>query len=159
MNAISLGRYCPTGVSIDAQRISNILGSLTSHWIGSATGQARIADPVAALFDLYGRCRVNDWDGEGADAISFEALAEASQLISLLPSSIPTPEFLPEPSGAIAFEWYQGRNRVYVLSISGKKKIEFAGLLGYGNEIHGKANFEGCLPSIIQNQLREFFKQ
>jgi hypothetical protein len=160
MNAISaLGRYCHPGVSVDAQRICSIFGNLASHWIGSATGQARVAEPMAALFQLYQRCHVEDWNGEDADAISFEALEEASKLLGLLPSSIPTPEFLPEPTGAIAFEWYQGRNRVYLLSISGKKTIEFARLLGYGNEIHGKTNFEDSLPQVIQDQLREFFRQ
>ena len=160
MNAMSaLGRHYHTGVSVDAQRICNILGDLALHWIGSATGQARMAEPMVALYELYQRCRVEDWNGEDAEAISFEALAEAEKLLSLLPSSIPTPELLPEPTGSIAFEWYQGRNRVYVLSTSGKKAIEFAGLFGYGNEIHGKTNFEDALPPVIQDQLREFFKQ
>ena len=160
MNAIAaLGRYHHPGVSPDALRISGIFGKLASHWLGSATGQSRIAEPTAALIELYQRCRVADWNGEDADAITIEVLVEAKKLLDLLPSSIPTPEFLPEPTGAIAFEWYQGRNRVYVLSVSGNKTIEFAGLLGLGNEIHGKANFEESLPQIIQGQLREFFRQ
>jgi hypothetical protein len=155
----ALGRYSHPGVSVDAQRICNILGDLALHWIGSATGQARIAEPLAALYQLYERCQVQDWDGEDAEAISFEALIEAEKLLRLLPSSIPMPEFLPEPTGSIAFEWYRGRNHVYVLSIAGKKAIEFAGLLGQGNEIHGRTNFEDSLPPAIQAQLREFFRQ
>ncbi len=169
MNAISvLGHYSssvgiPTvtyrGVSVDAQRICNMFNDLALHWTTSATGQARITDPLIALYQLYERCQVENWDGEGAEVISFEALAEAEKLLSLLPSSIPTPEFLPESTGSIALEWYQGRNRIYVLSISGKKTIEFAGLFGYGNEIHGRINFEDSLPPMIQDHLRDFFRR
>ena len=156
--AAALGSTYP-GVSIDAQKICHMLGDLAVHWIGSATGQTRFGEPLLALFQLYQRCRAEDWNGEGGKAISLETLMEAQKLLSLLPLSLPTPEFLPEATGAIAFEWYRGRNRVYVLSVSGAKTIEFAGLFGHGSELHGKANFEDSLPPIIQEHLREFFRQ
>lgn len=147
------------GVSVDAQRICNILGDVALHWIASATGQARIADPLLYLYQLYERCQGKGWDGEDAEAIPFAAVGEAEKLLNVLPSSIPAPEILPEPTGSIALEWYQRRDRVYVLSVSGKKGIEFAGLLGRGNEIHGRVNFEDSLPPMIQDHLREFFRR
>lgn len=169
MNAITaLGRCASSpatlrithpGVSVDAQRICHLLGDLALHWIGSATGQTRFGEPLMALNQIYQRCQMEDWDGEDAEPISLEALIEAEKLFGFLPSSIPAPEFLPEATGSIAFEWYRGRNNVYVLSVSGQKTIEFAGLFGYGNELHGKVNFEDSLPSMIRDHLQEFFKQ
>lgn len=156
--AAAVGTTHP-GVSVDAQRICHMLGNVAVHWIGSATGQTRFGEPLLALIQLYQRCQAGDWDGEGGEAISIETLVEGQKLLSLLPLSLPTPDFLPEATGAIAFEWYRGRDRVYVLSVSGAKTIEFAGLFGHGNELHGKVNFEDSLPSIIREHLREFFRQ
>jgi len=111
------------------------------------------------LHQLFKRCQAADWDGEGGAEISLDTLMEAEKLLGLLPSSVPAPEFLPEAMGTIAFEWYRGPSRVYVVSVSGAKTIEFAGLFGHGNELHGKTNFEDALPSIVQGHLREFFRQ
>lgn len=147
------------GVSGDARKIRDMLGNLALHWIGSATGQMRFGEPLLALYQLYKRCQADDWDGEDGEAISLDTLMEAEKLLGSLPSSVPMPEFLPEATGAIAFEWYRGRDRVFVISVSGAKTIEFAGLFGHGNELHGKTNFEDSLPSIIQGHLREFFRQ
>lgn len=146
-----------TGVSGDAQRICSLLGDIASHWIESATGQARIADPLISLYRLHEQCREENWDGENAQPIPLSAVVEAQKLLTLLPSSIPAPELLPEPTGSIALEWYQRRDHVYVLGVYGKKTLEFAGLLGRGNEIHGRLNFEDSLPPIIQDHLRRFF--
>ena len=151
-------RATPPGVSGDAQRICVLLGDVALHWIASATGQARIADPLITLYRLYEQCREEHWDGENAEAIPLAAVVEAQQLITLLPSSVPAPELLPEPTGSIALEWYKRRDHVYVLSVYGKKTIEFAGLLGRGNEVHGRVNFEESLPPMIQDHLREFFR-
>ena len=148
-----------SGVSDAAIRIHEILGRTTLHLVNSATGQARIGDPISALYELYDQCNVQNWDGEGAEAIPFDAVEEAEQLLYLLPSSIPTPEFVPEPTGAIAFEWYQARDRLYLLSVDGTKSIQFAALIGRGNELHGRVNFEGTLPSIIIGHLRMFFRR
>jgi hypothetical protein len=146
------------GVSVDAQRIYDMLGRVAQHWVGSATGQICFAEPLMALNQIYQRCQASNWDGEGADPILLETVLEAHKLFSLLPSSVPTPELLPESTGAIAFEWYRGRNRVYVISVCGRKSIEFAGLYGLGNEVHGKVNFEDCLPVAIQDHLQELYK-
>jgi hypothetical protein len=154
---MALGTAYP-GVSLDAQRIRGKLADVALHWVGSAAGQICFGEPLLALIQLFQRCQEPNWDREGADPISLGTILEAQKLLSLLPSSIPTPEVLPESTGAIAFEWYRGRNRVYVISVSGKKTIEYAGLFGLGNEFHGKANFEDCLPSIIQDHLQEFYR-
>lgn len=148
-----------SGVSDAALKIHEILGKTTLHLVSSATGQARIGDPISALYDLYEQCHTQNWDGEGAEPILFDAVEEAEQLLYLLPSSIPTPEFVPEPTGAIAFEWYQGRDRVYLLSVDGTQSIQFAALMGQGNELHGRTNFVGTLPPMILHHLRLFFRR
>lgn len=147
-----------SGVSDAAEIICKLIGATTAHLVTSATGQTRIADPVASLYDLYEQCAQANWDGEGAKGISYDAVEEAEQLIYLLPSYVPIPEFVPEPTGAIALEWYQGRDRVYLLSVDGTNSLQFAALLGRGNELHGRVNFQDGLPAMILDHLKVFFR-
>lgn len=147
------------GVSDAAKRISEILHTAVRGYVVSATGQARISDPIAGLDQLYMECEQENWDGEGAKAISPNVLEEAQMLLLVLPSTIPVPEFVPERSGRIAFEWYRSPDRVYLLSTGGNRELEFAGLLGRGNEIHGKCNFAGALPGMIADHLKAFFRR
>ncbi len=144
-------------VSDDARVIFGIFDALANSWTSSATGQAQMAEPQAALFRLYEECRADNWDGEGAKAIRMLALFEAQRLLTILSGVWPIPEFLPEPSGAIAFQWYISHDRIFVCSVAGKGDIEFAGLFGEGNETHGKALFTDTLPRVIETHLRDFF--
>ena len=150
-------KYMQPGVSDAAERISAILSSALVELGSSATGQAHIADPIAHLQDLFSECRESNWDGEGATPISAAANQEARALLLLLPSTIEPPEFVPEPSGRIALEWYRAPDHVYLLSTDGTGELEFAGIFGAGNEIHGKCNFSGALPTMISDHLRLFF--
>ena len=147
------------GVSDAAKRIGEILHTAVTGLVVSATGQARIADPIAGLETLYEECQQANWNGEGAKPITLDVLEEAQLLLLLLPSTTPVPEFVPERSGRIAFEWYQSPDRVYLLSSGGTRELEFAGLFGRGNEIHGKCNFNGALPGMIAEHLSTFFRK
>jgi len=147
------------GVSDAALKISQILTKTAVELIRSATGQARIADPLSSLDRLFEECSAENWDGEGAAAIPYQAFEEAERLVYALPVFVPPPDVLPEPIGAVAFEWYRNQRYTYVLSVKGNHSVEFAGLFGPGDEIHGKANFDGCLPAMVAEHLRTFFHQ
>jgi hypothetical protein len=145
------------GVSDTAARIRAILHSSLADTLASATGQARIAEPIGRLDDLFSECHTANWDGEGAEPVSSAAYMEARTLLLLLPSMIQIPEFVPERSGRIAFEWYLNSEHVYLLSISGTGELEFAGIFGRGNEIHGRCNFSGSLPEMVAQHLSMLF--
>lgn len=141
------------GFSSDASRLSENVNRFAISFLDSATGQRRILEPLEKLAQLQIRCSKENWDSEGASAIPPAAFYEAEMLLSALPSYLLEPEILPEPVGAIAFEWYRGKERVFVFSVSGRKSIEFAGLLGHGNEVHGRVNFEGFLPNRLLQDI------
>ncbi len=147
------------GVSEAALKISALLRNTAIEMLRSATGQARIADPLSSLDRVFLDCSEDNWDGEGATAIPYRAFEDAERLLYMLPSFIPAPDVLPELIGAVAFEWYRNPRWTYVLSVKGNHSIEFAGLFGPGDEIHGKANFDGFLPGMIAEHLRIFFHQ
>lgn len=149
----------PPGVSEEALQVARRLSRLAQGILQSATGQSRIGDPASELVDVMGQCAIDDWDGQGASAIPVSAFHEAWLILCLLPSSIPVPKVLPEPTGAIALEWYRDRDHVFILSVSGAKTIEYAALFGPGDEGHGRVNFEQSLPERLLRDLLAFLRR
>ncbi|HPY34258.1 MAG TPA: hypothetical protein PK527_10230 [Smithellaceae bacterium] len=111
---------------------------------------------INSLFEVYKECSEPDWDGYGASPISEEAYGEAFKIIDSLPSGINMPEITCEPTGEIAFEWNRGKGRVFVVSVGGKHKINYAGIFG-DNKTHGSEYFEEFLPPIVVENLRRLY--
>lgn len=109
-----------------------------------------------SLNELFIECSRADWDSYGAVAISEDAYEEAKKIIALLPSSIPMPEILAEPTGDIGFEWHKGKGQVFAFSVRGKHLIIFAGIIA-GNKIHGSEYFEDTIPLMIRQYLRRLY--
>jgi len=66
------------------------------------------------------------------------------------------PEVVPEPSGEIGLEWSKGKDKVFVVSLSGKNEIVYAGLFGI-NKVHGVEYFGDAVPSTILENLRRLY--
>jgi len=115
-------------------------------------------DVVNSLVEIYRECSVHDWDGYGASSISEEAYAEAFNIIDSLPLFIEMPEIACEPTGEIAFEWNRGKEQVFVISVGGKHKINYAGIFGGNNKTHGSEYFEESLPYVVIENLRRLYK-
>ena len=111
-------------------------------------------DAVRELLTTYHECSHENWDGEGALPISTRTLQEAVKFLTALPLTIPTPEVVPEPMGAIGFEWRGGKNAVFVASVHGTQKITYAGLFGPGVTVHGSEDFGDSIPGAIVNNLQ-----
>ena len=104
---------------------------------------------------IYRECSQADWDGYDAIPISKLTFLEAVKLAELLPSDLPLPEVIPEPTGEIAFEWYKGKKHVFVISVGGNNSISYAGLFGEYSRTHGSEYFSDELPQlVIDNVLR-----
>lgn len=111
------------------------------------------------LFQVYQECSEENWDGYDAQLISKETYLEAEKLIRLLPSHIKEPEIVPEPTGEIAFEWYQGKHFAFVVSVGGNDLITYAGLFGSRSKIHGTEYFGVKLPTNIVNNIQRLFER
>lgn len=108
---------------------------------------------LRGLYEIYRQYSQQDWDGYGAAAVSLGAYEEAVKLINLLPSSIKMPEILAEPTGEIAFEWWEAAGQVFVLSVGGKHRISYAEILGE-DKAHGTVYFGETFPALIYEHLR-----
>ncbi len=58
-----------------------------------------------------------------------------------------------ETLGGIGLEWYRGKSRVFVISVSGKHIISYTGIFD-GNKLHGSEYFEETLPLVIIQHLQ-----
>lgn len=109
------------------------------------------------LYRIYRECFKPDWDNDGADPINEQTFIEAIMLLDQLPSDLPLPDIIPEPTGNVAFEWYKGKRNVYVISVGGNKIIEYAGLFGRHNKTYGAEYFSGELPVLIISHIFRLF--
>jgi hypothetical protein len=113
---------------------------------------------LAELNDIYRECSQENWDGEGAQAMSVRTYQEAVRFLCALPFTIGAPEVIPEPNGPIGFQWRSGPNAVFVASVNGTQRISYAGLFGKGVTAYGTEDFSDAIPETIignLNRLRQ----
>ncbi len=142
-----------SAVSEDFQKLEKAIGERRSI---SITDQ-RLDQVRFLLHQILQDCSKVNWDGYNASPISERAFFEANKLLELLPSDVPTPEIVPEPTGDIGLEWYRGKQFAFVISVSGRNLITYAGTFGAGNETHGTENFTESRPLTIIKNLRRLF--
>lgn len=145
-----------TGCSPEADRVLLLLDDALDHLSNTGAESQRLEDAVNALDDVYQECCEANWDGYGAEPTSEDAYQEAFKLLGLLPSSIPLPEIVPEPSGGIGLEWSRGKRFVFVASVRGENFITYAGIFGV-NKTHGKEYFGDSLPLVIVENIRRLY--
>jgi hypothetical protein len=151
----------PSNEGFDQQSSKKIIESIKAGiagiWRSESMTFGRLLDEtLISLLEVYKECSNEDWDGYGATAITEDAYKEARKIINLLPSSIKMPEIIAEPAGEIGFEWRKGKGNVFIISVGGKHRINYAGIFG-GNKTHGSEYFEETIPSIIIERLSRLY--
>jgi hypothetical protein len=107
----------------------------------------------AALAALKREFDADNWDGNGAVALSLAALARAEQFLWALPEDVPDPEVAADPDGTILLDWAVGRRAVSI-SIGRNNRLAFAWLDG-ADRGRGVAWFDGIVaPSRVLSAVR-----
>lgn len=119
----------------------------------NAAGNLRLGTVFRELEAIAGQASTPNWDGYGAEPVRPDAIEEARTLLAGLPPESPAPQPSVEPDGSVGLEWHIRRGWTYVLTVSGRGRIEYAGLFGE-NETHGKERFRGSLPPLVSEHLR-----
>jgi hypothetical protein len=139
--------------------VQNIKKEISQMWGSESLTFGRpLCEALVLLLKTYRECSREGWDGYGAAAITDDAYEEAKTIINLLPSSIPMPDIVAEPTGDIGFEWRRGKGQIFIISVSGKHRINYAGILG-GNKVQGTECFEETLPSVIMQRIRRLYSE
>lgn len=121
----------------------------------NAFHQSPIFQKLSSFFNEY---RYRNWDGYKAEALKKEAYIEAQSVLKMIPDSIPEPEFVPEPSGDIALEWYSDRDHIFVLGLSGEGEISYAGKCGRENRVYGTEQIEEKLPDALIEYINRIYE-
>lgn len=146
------------GVSGDSDDLSGIIYGIRQHFM-LPLSRSKLLGLWDELDRLGEQCREPNWDGYGAKPIGQRALVEAKILVRSLPSSIVAPEIVPEPSGAIGFEWRQDNQQTLILSVFGEGEIQYAAILAGGTRKYGAERFSGEIPDFLATILVGHFTQ
>jgi hypothetical protein len=109
------------------------------------------------IYRMYHEYSDPDWDGYDAIAISENTFKQAQEFAQMLPAEIPLPDVMPEPTGDIAFEWYQDPEHVLGVSVSEDGTLSYAGLFGKHCQTHGMERLTEHIPQILINHIKRLF--
>ena len=93
-----------------------------------------------------------NWDDEGALAVSSETLEKARELAALFPIKIEElekPVVSATPHGEIDFDWAVARDVMLTVSVEPSGSIVFAGMFG-DVQASGRYEWTGELPHFIE---------
>jgi len=118
---------------------------------------------LTSLWRVMQECSRPGWDGYGAGAISVRVALRAEAFINALPSSLTSPEIVPEPDGELAIDWDFGRSLQLSISIGESGPLHFAGVIGeeYGQRRgrHGTEPFEGVVAGDLLRYIYELHER
>lgn len=145
-----------TGVSSEANTIAKLVSDAVEHLFDTETLGERFRRAVHILKGVYEETRIYNWDGYGAEAVSGRAYYEAWKFLEALPIlSVPIPEVSADPDGEISFEWYEGPDKIFSVSVSSDGQLAYAGIFGI-NKVYGSEYFDEEIPWAILDNLRRF---
>lgn len=151
----SIMSFHGTGFGTDFEKLNKYYNGEIQEFKKSATFGLQ-EEVLQSLKEIFEECSKEGWDGYDAFPITEEAYIEAERLIKILPTPFftPMPEITPEPNGDISLEWAKEKRQIFVVSVSGKNEITYAGLFGV-NKTYGTEYFGDSLPSkLIENLCR-----
>lgn len=118
---------------------------------------------VTALARVLEECAKPRWDGYDAQPVSAKAASRALSFLDALPSSLTSPDIVPEPDGEIAIDWDFGPSLQLSISIGESGPLHFAGVIGeeYGQRRvrHGTEPFEGLVAGDLLRYILELHER
>lgn len=144
------------GVSSDAQVIKGILVDIILTSQNDITFAARRSRILDNLLKAASEASVNNWDSYGAKAVTFNSFQSAISFLTHFPSSFQDPDVAVDPDGEVLLEWYVSSRRRFLVSVSDRGTISYAGIFGI-NKIHGTEEFVDKIPEIVIQGVARVF--
>src|SRR3569833_2190575 len=70
-----------------------------------------------SIVNARAAAQIDNWDGDGAPAVTKQTVEAAISLAFALPETLPEPAITPETTGEIAFEWFRDKDHVAVITV------------------------------------------
>ena len=97
---------------------------------------------------ILARAGEDNWDGEGALAVSPRTVEIAELAIDGFPSYVARPDVEATPRGEVDFDWAVSRDAMLTVSIGPSGEVAFAGLFG-GARVSGSEIWSGGIPRLV----------
>lgn len=157
-NANPIAFYENFGVSDSATEIQREAIEVKNHFARSVTYGEHLSKMLECLFQVKNEYSVDNWDGYDAKAIDNDSCQNAIRFALSLTPNIPIPEIYVDPDGEVTFEWYEGKRKVFSVSVGGKNKLSYAGLHGF-SKTYGVEYFYNDMPEIILNNIKRLYSE
>ncbi len=148
--------FLPTdrGVSDDVRALNLFVEEMFEDCSQSVIINAN--ESLQELYNLWGECSSENWDGYGAQPVDPDSFNEAERFIRALPTTVREPEVAVDPDGEISLEWYFEPRKVFSVSIGKRNEIKYAGLYGL-NKTYGREYFDDEIPKAIFDNFDRLF--
>ncbi|MBI2928630.1 MAG: DUF433 domain-containing protein [Verrucomicrobia bacterium] len=130
---------------VDRQAALDFLDALARHTTVLAQPRAEMLDE---LYDVYLDCRERNWDGYGAEPISYDAYLAAQKFIEAWLLTLPTAEISAAANGEISFEWYLAPDKIVSVGVSGDRVLSYASIFG-PHKAHGTEPLTDEIPAVV----------
>ena len=102
------------------------------------------------IHNLREMAGVGDWDGEGADPVSAEAVRIALNVVKDFPGDVGLPEVSADPHGRVDFDWHLNNGAMFTISIGKDGEAAISGLYEGQSKLTGMAwDREEDIPSLV----------
>jgi hypothetical protein len=150
---LSLSSLFPQGTSDEARFVEEQWEGgrrclQDSHYSGMRGNE--VFDELCSVAD---ECRMPNWDGYGAEAVSQDTYRLAYRFLEALPSGFLAPSIGAEPDGHLTLEWHRSLNYTVSVSISPQAELHYSALVG-PNRVYGTEAFFGEPPTAILDLIR-----
>lgn len=141
------------GVGNDLHRLEELLRETIGSLYSSVSLGQRLQDTLLRLYRVLEECGDTNWDGYGAQPVTFEAYENARRFAYALPFGFPIPEVSAEPDGEITFEWFASPTKVFSVSIGVNNELNYAGLFG-ASRTYGTEVFYAEIPEVVLSHIK-----
>ena len=113
----------------------------------SLDDQSECESNIRNLLEVAGKI---DWNGEGADPVSEEAICIALKIVGHFPGDIGIPEVSADPHGRVDFDWHLDNGAMFTISIGKDGEAAISGLYEGQSRLTGMAwDREEDIPSLV----------
>ncbi|HET7463786.1 MAG TPA: hypothetical protein VFJ82_21200, partial [Longimicrobium sp.] len=110
-------------------------------------------DTMRRMIEIALDCTSDNWDGDGAKAVSTASFLSAKRFLEALPPGMQSPEVSVDPDGEMVFEWTSGPQHAFSISFGAGGKLTYAGLFG-PSTTHGVEYISYGLPRELVAKIQ-----
>ena len=117
-------------------------------WSGTLLYNKNLEELKRQIRQLLEVAGEDDWDGDGAQAISIETLEVAEDIAKVFPQGVDAPEISATPHGEVDFDWIISSKTMMTVSACPSKEIAFAAIFENAR-VRDRQAWNGRLPPLL----------